>query len=381
MGICGSIAAYKALDVIRGLRAFGVDIVPIMTKAAEAFVTPLAVGTLAETEPFTESSALSLMPHIALARRADLMILCPASADTIAKCRMGSTDTLLTATWSAFAGPKLVVPAMHTQMYLNPATQENLAWLSGHGVRVLGPVSGALACGDQGLGRMVAPDLIVSAVMAMLGEDPNVRTWFSGKKMVITAGGTREALDPVRYLGNRSSGQMGHALAALAAFYGAHVTLISTVGVCDDIPGVSVISVDTVLEMGIAMDAAVGDADVLVMAAAVSDFTLTPADTKIKRGDTLTVSLQPTVDLLATVKRPPGLRVVGFCLEDHDLVGVGKAKMAAKHTDVMVCNRSDVFGAAHREVTILTASGGHTHVQGSVSDVAQAILAHIAGLG
>jgi phosphopantothenoylcysteine decarboxylase/phosphopantothenate--cysteine ligase len=407
-GLSGSIAAYKALDVIRGLRRFGIEVVPILTKGAEAFVTPLSVGCLAETEAFTDSEAMSRMPHITLGRGADLLVICPASADTIAKCRWGTTDTLLTATWSAFAGPKLLVPAMHTEMYANPANQENLAWLKAHGAQILGPVSGDLACGDTGLGRMADPALVIATIRLMVngiaasqvGEkcfastvsgvngiqrakpfensflcsaEPN--TSVARKRILITAGGTREAIDAVRYIGNHSSGQLGHALARLAAFSGADVTLITTVPLPYQVPGVSEIRVTTTAEMSAAVGQSVGAHDVVIMAAAVADFTVDKAPQKIKRDKAISLTLQPTVDILKTMPRHPGLRVIGFCLEDGDAVAVGRAKMQAKGTDVMVCNTSASFGADQRTVTILEGSDKEPEkVTGSVDDIARAIL-------
>jgi len=391
-GLSGSIAAYKALDVIRGLRRFGVEVVPILTKGAEAFVTPLSVGVLAENEAFTDSEAMSRMPHITLGRGADLLVICPASADTIAKCRWGTTDTLLTATWSAFAGPKLLVPAMHTEMYHNPANQENLQWLMSHGVQVLGPVSGDLACGDIGLGRMVDPALVVSIITTLLAPSPldplpegegkprfsaksNGLRHLSQKKILITAGGTRESIDAVRYIGNHSSGQLGHALARLSAFSGAAVTLITTVPLPYQVPGVSEIRVTSTAEMFAAVSQSVGAHDVVIMAAAVADFTVDAAPQKIKRDKTLSLDLHPTVDILKTMPRHDGLRMIGFCLEDGDVVSVGQAKMQAKNTDVMVCNTSASFGADQRTVTILDRSGRDPEqVVGSVDEIAMAVL-------
>jgi phosphopantothenoylcysteine decarboxylase/phosphopantothenate--cysteine ligase len=399
-GLSGSIAAYKALEIIRGLRRFGVDVVPILTKAAEAFVTPLSVSVLAEHEVFTDAESMARMSHITLGRGADLLVICPASADTIAKCRWGTTDSLLTATWSAFAGPKLLVPAMHTEMYANPANQENLAWLKAHGAQVLGPISGELACGDTGLGRMVDPELVVSAILSVLAEGangiqrakpfedslicsakPNISRRLSQKKIIITAGGTREAIDEVRYIGNHSSGQLGHALARLAAFYGAEVTLITTVPLSYRVPGVTEIVVTTTAEMAAAVTHAVPDKDCVIMAAAVADFTVDKAPQKIKRDKGISLTLQPTVDILKTMPRHAGLRVMGFCLEDGDAVGVGRAKMQAKGTDVMVCNTSASFGATQRSVTILEGSDKEPEkVTGSVDDIARAVLERVSCL-
>jgi phosphopantothenoylcysteine decarboxylase / phosphopantothenate---cysteine ligase len=397
-GLSGSIAAYKTLEIIRGLRRFGVDVVPILTKAAESFVTPLSVSVLAEHEAFTESDAMSRMPHITLGRGADLLVLCPASADTIAKCRWGTTDTLLTATWSAFAGPKLIVPSMHTEMYQNPANQENLAWLKAHGAKVLGPVSGDLACGDTGLGRMVDPSLVIATIMSMLNgihpsatlrdhlhpfensvlcsAEPN--TGFAQKRILITAGGTREAIDSVRYIGNHSSGQLGHALARLAAFAGAEVSLVTTVPLPYDIPGVTEIAVLSTADMAAAVAEIVPTVDTVIMAAAVADFTMDAAPQKIKRDTGLSLDLQPTADILKTMPRHDGLRVIGFCLEDGDVVAVGRAKMQAKNTDVMVCNTSASFGADQRTVTILECADHVPEtVSGTVDDVARAILRRV----
>ena len=399
-GLSGSIAAYKALEIIRGLRRFGVEVVPILTKAAEAFVTPLSVSVLAEHEVFTDAESMARMSHITLGRGADLLVICPASADTIAKCRWGTTDSLLTATWSAFAGPKLLVPAMHTEMYANPANQENLAWLKAHGAQVLGPVSGDLACGDTGLGRMVDPELVVSAILSVLAEGangiqrakpfedslicsakPNISRRLSQKKILITAGGTRESIDTVRYIGNHSSGQLGHALARLAAFYCAEVTLITTVPLSYHVPGVTEIVVTTTAEMAAAVTHAVPDKDCVIMAAAVADFTVDKAPQKIKRDKVMSLTLQPTVDILKTMPRHAGLRVIGFCLEDGDVVGVGRAKMQSKGTDVMVCNTSASFGADQRTVTILEGSDKEPEkVTGSVDDIARAVLERVSCL-
>jgi phosphopantothenoylcysteine decarboxylase/phosphopantothenate--cysteine ligase len=375
-GISGSIAAYKALEVIRGLRRLGVTVIPLMSKGAEAFVTPLSVSVLAEHEVFTDHDAMSRMPHITLGREADLLVICPASADTLAKCRWGTTDTLLTATWSAFAGPKLVFPAMHTAMYQNPATQENLTWLQTHGAHVFGPVSGDLACGDRGLGRMVDPALALSTITHCLALEKNSAKSLAlaDHNILITAGGTRESLDAVRYIGNRSSGQLGHALARIASFHGAKVCLITTVPLPYEIPGVTEIHVQSTADMAAAVTREIPQMDTLIMAAAVADFTTTPNPSKIKREGPLSLDLQPTIDILQTTPRHKGLKVIGFCLEDGDMQQVGEAKMQRKNTDVMVCNNAASFGAAIRSVMILEKEQPPKTITGDVDSIAKAIL-------
>ena len=337
LGVTGGIAAYKAVDVCRQLVDAGAHVAPVLTPDAHRFVGALTFSALA-SEPVRSQlfDGPEPIPHTQLGRRADLIIVAPATANLLAKYATGIADDLLTATLLATRAPVLVAPAMHTEMWEHPAVQANLATLTRRGVHVVGPDAGHLAGGDEGPGRLAAPDAIVSAAAEILAEGRDL----TGVAMLVTAGGTREAIDPVRFVGNRSSGKMGHALADAAAQRGAHVTLVTTTN-RPTAAGVEVIPVETADEMADAVFGCFDDVDVVVMAAAVADFRPKLAETeKLKKHDGVPeLVLEPTPDILATLGSRKGHQIlVGFAAETGQVQEHAAQKLAAKNLDLVVGN-------------------------------------------
>ncbi|HEY5013381.1 MAG TPA: bifunctional phosphopantothenoylcysteine decarboxylase/phosphopantothenate--cysteine ligase CoaBC [Acidimicrobiia bacterium] len=350
LGVCGGIAAYKAVEVCRRLVDAGVHVTPVLTASATKFVTPLTFSALASEPALTELfDGPEAIPHTRLGQQADLVLVAPATARLIGAYAAGISSDLLTATLLATRAPVLVAPAMHTEMWEHPAVQENLATLRRRGVGVIGPEEGRLAGGDVGAGRLAAPEAIVAAVLERLGPiDTSSASSLAGTTVVVTAGGTREPIDPVRFLGNRSSGKMGHAVAAEAARRGAHVILVTTAsaGVPD---GVEVVRVETAQQMADAVLAVAPRAGIVVMAAAVADFRpRSVAGTKLKKADGVPeIVLERTPDILAALgaAKPEGQVLVGFAAETHEVCANAAAKLAAKHVDLMVANDVTAPGA------------------------------------
>lgn len=339
LGVCGGIAAYKAVEVCRRLVDSGVHVAPVLTDGAQQFVGALTFTALA-SEPVQTSlfGGSEPIPHTRLGQGADLVVVAPATAKLLGKYAAGISDDLLTATLLATRAPVLVCPAMHTEMWEHPAVQENLATLRRRGVHVLEPETGRLAGGDVGAGRLADPARIADTVLALLGAQGGA---LAGVRVLVTAGGTREPVDPVRFIGNRSSGKMGYAVATAALRRGARVTLLTTQG--RPAPaGVDVVRVETAQEMHDAVLARLDGIDVLVMAAAVADFRPKVAsDQKIKKGDGVPeIVLEPTADVLATVagRRRADQVVVGFAAETEHLVENARDKLARKRLDLIVAN-------------------------------------------
>jgi len=338
LGVSGGIAAYKAVDVCRRLVDAGAHVVPVLTDGAQRFVGALTFSALA-SEPARTSlfEGADPIPHTRLGQTADLVVVAPATAKTIAKYAHGISDDLLSTTLLATRAPVLVAPAMHTEMWEHPAVVDNLALLRRRGVHVVDPDEGRLAGGDVGAGRLADPARIVDAAARVLSRDGDL----AGLRVVITAGGTREPIDPVRFIGNRSSGKMGFAIADAAAVRGASVVLVSTVDRSAH-PAVTVVRVDTAEQMADATLAAVADADAVVMAAAVADFRpKAVADAKIKKADGVPeIVLEPTPDILRLLgeRKRPDQFLVGFAAETDDVRGNAAAKLTAKRVDLMVGN-------------------------------------------
>jgi phosphopantothenoylcysteine decarboxylase/phosphopantothenate--cysteine ligase len=338
LGVSGGIAAYKAVEVCRRLVDAGVHVAPVLTDDAQRFVGALTFSALA-SEPARTSlfGGPEPIPHTRLGQSADLVVVAPATAKLLAKYAAGISDDLLTATLLATRAPVLVCPAMHTEMWEHAAVQENLATLRRRGVHVLEPEIGRLAGGDSGAGRLADPARIAETVLALLaGEHP-----LTGVTVVVTAGGTREAVDPVRFVGNRSSGKMGHALANVAAQRGAGVVLVTT----SQQPvanGVEVVAVESAQEMHDAVMARAPSADAVIMAAAVADFRpKAPSPQKLKKDEGVPeIVLEPTTDILAALGRDkrPGQVVVGFAAETTNLRENAAGKLARKRVDLMVAN-------------------------------------------
>jgi phosphopantothenoylcysteine decarboxylase/phosphopantothenate--cysteine ligase len=348
LGVCGGIAAYKAVDICRRLIDAGAWVSPVMTPGASRFVGELTFSALA-SEPVRSSlwDGPEPIPHTRLGQGADLILVAPATARLLGAYAAGISSDLLTATLLATRAPVMVCPAMHTEMWEHPAVIENVATLRRRGVHVVEPGAGRLAGGDMGSGRLAEPADIVAAAAAVLAPLGTL----SGLTAVVTAGGTREPIDPVRFVGNRSSGKQGYAVAAELAKRGAAVTLVSTsTGTLASPPGVHVVAVETAAEMDRAVTGASAEADIVVMAAAVADFRpKVAADHKLKKADgTPEVILEPTPDILAglSARRRPGQVLVGFAAETpgavtgggRDLRDYALAKLASKGVDLVVAN-------------------------------------------
>jgi phosphopantothenoylcysteine decarboxylase/phosphopantothenate--cysteine ligase len=362
LGVSGGIAAYKSAELVRRLRDTGAEVRVVMTEAAQRFVTPLTFQALSGHPVRTslwDEAAEAAMGHIELARWADQVLIAPASADLIARLAAGLGDGLLTTLCLASAAPLALAPAMNQQMWAHPATQANLATLRQRGVAVLGPAAGGQACGEFGPGRLLeVPELI----QALLATRPPGR--LAGLTVVISAGPTYEDLDPVRFLGNRSSGRMGFALADAAAVEGAKVTLVAGPVHLPTPPHVRRVDVRDARAMHAAVLEAITGADVFVAAAAVADFRpAAPAARKIKKRDAaLTLALEPTPDILADVaRRQPRPFLVGFAAETDNLLDYARDKLERKGLDLIVANQVGEpgvgFEADDNAVTVLWPGG------------------------
>ncbi len=342
LGVTGGIAAYKAIDICRQLVDAGAYVMPVITDDAQRFVGAVTFSALA-SEPARTSlfDGDDPIPHTRLGQSADLVLVAPATAKLIGKYTAGISDDLLCATLLATRAPVMLAPAMHTEMWEHPAVQENLAVLRRRGVHVIDPESGRLAGGDVGEGRLASPDRIVDAAAEFLGRDAPL----AGFRVLVTAGGTREPIDPVRFVGNRSSGKMGYALASAASMAGAAVTLVTTQGRPAP-PAIDVVRVDTAAEMADAVLSRFPECDVVVMAAAVADFRpKAVAEEKLKKhAGVPEVLLEPTPDILAMLgERKEHQFLVGFAAETEAVREHAAEKLRNKRVDLMVAN--DVSGA------------------------------------
>ena len=381
LGVCGGIAAYKAVEVCRLLVDAGAHVIPVLTSEATRFVGAVTFSALA-SEP-TQTSLWdedTPIPHTRLGQSADLIVVVPATAHLLARYAAGLSDDLLTATLLATRAPVLVCPAMHTEMWEHPSVRENLATLERRGVRIVPPAVGRLAGGDSGEGRLAEPGLIASRALALVGlgaaggaAEPRPDRDLSGLHVVVSAGGTREALDPVRYLTNRSSGKQGHALAEAAARRGATVTLVtaSALALSPEVQGaVTRIDVESAADMEAALAQACPGADVVIMAAAVADFRpKVTADHKLSKEDGVPeLVLEPTPDILTGLvsRRTPGQVLVGFAAETDDVAERGRRKLHRKGVDLLVINDVSAPGAGFdhdtNAVSILTADGSSTEI-------------------
>jgi phosphopantothenoylcysteine decarboxylase/phosphopantothenate--cysteine ligase len=351
VGVSGGIAAYKAAELVRALQRQTVEVHVVMTAAAQRFVQPLTFAAITghkvitslweEADAGEHGSIQSGIDHILEAQWADALVVAPATANTLAKFTHGIADDFLSTLYLATAAPVLVAPAMNVNMWNHPATQANLEILKQRGVRVVAPGTGELACGMVGEGRVAEPNEIADAVLGMLGR----RRDLAGEVVLVTAGGTREALDPVRFLGNRSSGKMGYALAEAANSRGAKVILVSGPTGLHVPARCELVKVTTADEMRNAVLSRMNEATLLIKAAAVADYRpVNVAGQKLKRTGPLTLELAPTEDILAEVvrRRRPGQLIVGFAAETENRMENGRAKLLAKGADAIVIN--DVAG-------------------------------------
>jgi phosphopantothenoylcysteine decarboxylase/phosphopantothenate--cysteine ligase len=370
--IGGGIAAYKALDLIRRLRERSMAVTPVLTRAAEEFVTPLSVAALAGApvhRHLFDLTAEAEMGHIELSRSADLIVVAPATADLMAKMAHGHADDLASTLLLATDTPVLIAPAMNVRMWLHPATQRNLATLHADGIRTVGPNDGDMACGEYGPGRMAEPLEIVAAVQGALSSQGGADGPLAGRHVLVTSGPTHEPIDPVRYIANRSSGQQGAALARALLALGARVTFVTGPATAPDPAGAQVIRVETAVQMLAAVQSAL-PADAAVFAAAVADWRVAdPATQKTKKGagGPPALHLVENPDILATVARMTDGRpplVVGFAAETQDILAHATAKRARKGCDWIVANDvspgTGIMGGTENAVTLITATGAET---------------------
>ena len=369
LGVTGGIAAYKSAELVRRLQDEGHTIQVVMTRAAQEFITPLTFAALSgqrvivdlfSTSARGENNLESAIDHIAVAQSTDLLLVAPATADILAKFARGIADDFLSTLYLASTAPVVAAPAMNVNMWQHEATQENLATLRARGVRIVEPNEGYLACGMTGPGRLASQVEILKAVEEVLrgGQD------LDGERVLVTAGPTREDIDPVRFLSNRSSGKMGYAVARAAARRGAKVVLVTGPTALETPGGVERIDVRSAEDMLRAVQARFPECTLAIFAAAVADYrAVEPSESKIKRTqDALTLRLEPNPDILATVAREKGDRlVVGFAAETDNVAENARKKLAQKNADVMVANDVTAEGAGFdvdtNMVTLLSSDG------------------------
>ncbi len=386
LGVSGSIAAYKAVELARRLTQAGATVQVVMTRSATEFVQPLTFQALTyrpvEIEMFSGIDDRAA-GHVSMGIHADCIVIAPATAHVVARLAHGFADDLLATTVLASSAPVIVAPAMETHMWQNPATAANVATLRSRGVRVVDPEAGELASGMVGQGRLASIDRIEEEILAALRARSRR---LAGRRIVVTAGPTLEPIDPVRVITNRSSGKMGYAVAAAARDAGADVTLIAGPTALAALPGVRLVPIETVAELRDAVLASLPDADALVMAAAASDYgAADPSAAKMKKkdmGDELTLRLVRTADVLqaAIAARRPGTLVVGFKAETGDPVAEAERMLKEKGLDLVVANdvSEDVFGSDTDEVTFVSADGAEPLPRLAKSEVAHRLIGKIA---
>lgn len=397
--VAGGIAAYKALELIRRLREQSIRVRCILTRSGSEFVTPLSLSALTEDKVYGELFSLTdeaEMGHIQLSRDADLMVVAPATADLIAKMATGQADDLASTALLATDKDVLIAPAMNVRMWDHPATQANIATLRARGVTLVGPNEGDMACGEFGFGRMAEPHEIVAAILAALGRTPLSAAAgagpLSGRSALVTSGPTHEAIDPVRYIANRSSGKQGHAIARALSGLGARTTLVTGPTQLQDPTGMEVIHIESAQQMLAACETAL-PADIAVCAAAVADWRVaSQSNRKIKKigsngseGEVPKLELTPNPDILASLSQRgndrPGL-VVGFAAETEDVIRQATEKRVRKACDWIVANDvspgSGTFGGADNSVHVIDAQGVDSWARMDKSDVAQRLAERIA---
>jgi len=360
LGITGSLAAYKAADIASKLTQAGAKVEVIMTESATEFVAPLTLRSLTGRPVVTDMFDQTLesgIGHIALAEAADVVTIAPATANVIAKLAVGIADDMLTCTVLATKAPVIVAPAMHSDMFQNPVTQDNLAKLKARGFIIVGPAYGRLATGEIGIGRLAEVEKILATIKQVVGRSGDL----AGKRIVVTAGGTREPIDPVRHIGNRSTGKMGYAVAEAARDRGAEVKLIAASTFLPEPAGIAVTRVETAVQMKEAVAKATAKADALIMAAAVADYQpKSVARAKIKKETPgLTLELVRTPDILTEVKG--SFVKVGFAAESEDTVENARRKLQKKQLDIIIANditdTDSGFGTDTNKVTIISKDG------------------------
>lgn len=384
LGVTGGIAAYKIASLASMLVKQHADVQVIMTENATNFITPTTFETLTGNKCLVDTFDRNFqfqVEHVALAKRADIFMIAPATANVIAKVAHGLADDMLTTTFLACKKPKYIVPAMNTQMYENPITQDNLDICRRYGMHVVEPASGYLACGDTGAGKMPEPELLMEYIMQELALEKDM----AGKKVLVTAGPTREAIDPVRYITNHSTGKMGYAIAQAAARRGAEVTLVSGPVNLKAPLGVNLVPVTSAGEMFQAVTEASSSQDVIIKAAAVADYRpkyVGTEKTKKKDGD-MNLEMERTDDILAWLgnHRQPGQVLCGFSMETENMLENSQAKLEKKHVDMIVANNLKTagagFGTDTNVVTIITKEGAEELAMMTKEQVAHQLLNRI----
>ena len=385
LGVCGGIAAYKAAEIVRLLQERGIRVQVVMTDSAQEFVRPLTFAALSGEKVITgmfnreagaEPNIDSAIEHIAVAQSIDALVVAPATADVLAKFAQGIASDFLTTLYLASTAPVVVAPAMNVNMWEHPATQKNLEILRKRDVKIVEPGSGYLACGMTGPGRLADNEQIVAAAMEALGASQDL----SGETVLITAGPTREKIDPVRYLTNRSSGRMGYALAEAALRRGARVLLVSGPTALKPSSAAEVVSVESAKQMLDAVLRFLPEASIVIKAAAVSDYTITdPAEQKLKRASRMTLDLTPAPDILAEISRHKKSQlIIGFAAETENVIENARKKLQAKSLDAIVVNdvsREGVgFDSDRNAVTIITKSETIAVPETTKWEVAQRVL-------
>ncbi len=383
LGITGGIAAYKAAELVRRLKERGALVHVVMTDAAREFITPLTLQALSGNpvhSSLLDPEAEAAMGHIELARWADLLLVAPASADFIAKLAHGQADDLLSTLWLACQSKKAIAPAMNQAMWADPATAANMDTLRARGIAIFGPGAGEQACGDVGLGRMLEP-----GELADLSESQFDSRLLDGKRVLITAGPTREAIDPVRYISNHSSGKMGYALARAAADAGASVTLVSGPVALATPAGVERVDVESAQDMYDAVLARSAQSDLFIGCAAVADYRpATAVEQKIKKqADEMTLTLVRNPDIISAVAASPDRPfTVGFAAETQDVLSYARDKLERKGLDAIIANDVSVagigFNSDQNEVTLVTAAGEEALPRMGKQQLADALIAHLA---
>lgn len=386
LGVTGGIGAYKAVEIARGLQKNGHEVVAVMTRSATQFVGPLTFEAITRREVITDqwkAGANADIEHISIASTIDLLLVAPATANTVGKFANGLADDFLSSLFIATKAPVLIAPAMNTNMFEHPAVVKNLETLMARGVQVVDPGSGYLACGWIGKGRLAEPEAVVAAAELVLRSPGG--TTLSGRRVMVTAGPTYEDIDPVRFVGNRSSGRMGYALAAEALRRGATVTLVSGPTHLTAPHGVTVVAVRSAADMHAAVMSRAAEQDAVIMAAAVADYTpANPAAQKVKKGEgEMTMTLQRTKDILGDLGRLPSRAqrlpiLIGFAAETQDVVAYAKGKLETKAVDLVVANDVSRAGAGFdvdtNAVTIVSVGGVEEVPLQSKSAVAARVL-------
>ncbi len=358
LGVTGSIAAYKIAGLASALKKLHADVHVLMTKNATNFITPITFESLTGNKCLVDTFDRNFqfqVEHVSIAKKADVVMVAPASANVIGKLAHGLADDMLTTTVMACRCPKILAPAMNTNMYENPIVQDNLKILKKYGFEILAPAVGYLACGDTGAGKMPEPQELLAYILREIACEKDMK----GKRVLVTAGPTCESIDPVRYITNHSSGKMGYALAKMASFRGAEVTLVS--GPVNLVPpaGVHFVPVTTAREMFEAVTKVSDEQDIIIKAAAVADYRPKHvSDDKVKKADTeLSIELERTDDILACLgsHRRPGQFLCGFSMETRDMLSNSRAKLKKKHLDMIAANNLKVEGAGFQgDTNVLT---------------------------